>query len=238
MTNEARIEALAQSIYIARNNRKNAVTGPNLLSFLDTTIEWVNQFTPEIEKKADWNFVRINDNEIGNIFDASSVSYALPEEVRKLVVSPYRSLHLYHDTSSIASFKVVSPDLLGRAGDIHDLRSRVTTIGRNIVFSRQMTENELGSNIFADTIQFIPKLSLTDVSLLDLLDEYPDIRQLYVLGIVKNQILPDIVQGGLTPSYSQKFDSYLAECIRENDASADSADADRESFSWVGGVGM
>jgi hypothetical protein len=83
-------------------------------------------------------------------------------------------------------------------------------------------------------------LSLTDVALLDILDDVnnDDIRQLFIMGVVKNQILPDIVQGGLTPTYAQKFDRFLAECIKENNDSADSDNTDRESFGWVGGVGF
>lgn len=236
MTNEQRILELAQDIYLTRNDQRNDAQGTDLEDFIDTTIGWVNQFVPEIEKKADWNFVRTNDDDLGTVQDTDSVSYTLPLGVRKLVINPYRDLTLRQDPAVIASFKLVNPNQQGGPND-YDTRHRATVIGRNIIFSRKMTEQEVGSHIVADSIAFIPKLSRDDVSLLDLFDVFPDIRQLFVLGVVKNQILPDIVQGGLTPSFSQKFDAYLADCIAENNASADASDADRENLGWVSGVG-
>lgn len=235
MTNEERIAQLAQDIYLTRNNQKNDVTGTDLTAFLEETIGWVNQLIPEVEKKTDWNFVRTNNDEVGTVIDGTTISYPLPSGIRKLVISPYRDLTIRHDNSIVASFRMVNPNQQSDPTD-YDVRHRATVLGRNIIFSRPLTEVEFGGTIVADTIAFIPQLSFADVSLLDLFDIYPDIRQLFIFGVVKNQILPDIVQGGLTPSFAQKFDSYLADCIAENNASADASDADRESFSWIGGV--
>lgn len=237
MTNDERITALAQDIYVARHNQSNDVTGSDLTDFLDQTIAWVNQLTPEIEKKADWNFVRTNDDIVGTIVTGSVISYPLPTTIRKLVVNPNRDLTIRFDTSVISSFKLVSPNMAYNPAD-HEVRDRATVLKRNIVFSRPLKDIEVGGDIVADTIARIPALSHTDVSLLDILDTYPDIRQLYVMGVVKNQTLPDIVQGGLTPSYAQKFDAYLADCIAENNASADAADSDYENFGSIAGVGF
>lgn len=238
MTNEERITQLAQDIYLARHNQENDVTGTDLVDFQDQTITWVNQLIPEIELKADWNFVRTNDDTLGTVTEGTTISYPLPTTVRKLVVSPYRDLTIRHDTSIVSTFKLVNPNQQSNPADPSDYRSRATVLKRNVIFSRSLTDTEVGGSIIADTIAFIPKLSRTDVALLDILDEYPTIRQLFVLGAVKNQILPDIVQGGLTPSYSQKFDRYLSECIAENNVTAEADDADRENFGWVSGVGF
>lgn len=238
MANIDRIQELAQDIYLARHSGKNDVEGEDLTDFLDQTIASVNQFIPEIEKEADWNFVRTNDDtSLGRVTRGTTISYPLPSSVRKLVINSHRDLTIRQDGSIVATFKLVSPNQAGDPND-YDTRNRATVLRRKIIFSRSLTDGEVGGTIVADTIAFIPRLSLKDVSLLDMLDENPDIRQLFVLGVAKNQILPDIVQGGLTPAYTTKYTSLLRQCVAENNASSDAEDADRESFAWVGGVGF
>lgn len=234
-----RITALAQSIYQARHNQKNDVEGEDLTAFQNETIEWVNQFIPEIEKKADWNFVRTNDATIGTVTSGTTISYSLPTTVRKLVINPHRDLTIRQDGTIVSAFKLVNPNQTSDPTDF-DVRSRATQLKHKVIFSRPLTDTEVGGTIVADTIAYIPQMSsdLAHTELLDIFDSYPDIRQLFVLGVLKNQILPDIVQGGLTPSYAQKFDMYLQDCITENNASADADDVDRENFGWIGGVGF
>ena len=238
MTNDERIAELAQDIYLARHNQENDVADEDLTAFIEQTIRWVNQFTPEIEKKADWNFVRTNDDtSIGTITAGTTISYPLPSSIRKLVINPQRDLTIRFDDTIVSTFRLVNANQNFNPND-HDIRSRATVLKRNIIFSRSLSDVEIGGSIVADTISFIPQLSRNDTSLLDIFDEYPDIRQLYVYGILKNQVLPDIVQGGLTPSFSQKYAEYLADCIAENNASADADDQDRENFGWIAGVGF
>jgi hypothetical protein len=236
MTNEERIAELAQDIYVERHNQVNGSTGTALTNLLGLTITWINKLIPEIEKRADWNFVRTNDDSVGTVLTGTTIAYPLPSSVRKLVVSPYRDLTIQQDSTIVSTFRLVNPNQQSNPVERYEIRDRATVLRRNVIFSRSLTDAEVGGTIVADTIEFIPKLSYDDVSLLDIFDDYPDIRQLFVLGVVKNQILPDIVQGGLTPSYSQKFDRYLADCISENNASAEADDADRENFGWVSGV--
>lgn len=240
MTNDERIAKLAQEIYITRHNNKNDVSGDDLSDFLDQTVEWVNQFIPELEKKADWNFMRSNDANIGTVSAVGEMSFELPASVRKLVITPDRDLSVRFDNSVVSSFKLVNPNQIATVGDSSDLRDRATVIRRKVIMSRKFNDTEVSGTITADIISKIPKLSRTDVSLLDILDDdnNDDIRQLFILGVVKNQVLPDIIQGGLTPSFSQKFDAFLQDCIAENNASADADDQDRESFAWIGGVGF
>lgn len=238
MDNDSRITALAQDIYIARHNQKNDVTGTDLTDFLDQTISWVNQFIPEIEKEADWNFVRTNDDtRIGTVTLGTTISYALPDAIRKLVINPHRDVTIRQDSTIVSTFKLVNPNQQSDPND-HDLRNRATVLRRKIIFSRPLLATEVGGTITADTIEFIPVLSHIDVSLLDILDVNPDIRQLFVLGVLKNQILADIVQGGLAPSFTTKYSSLLKECVAENNGSAAADDQDRENFSWVSGVGF
>lgn len=245
MDNDTRITAFAQDIYLGRHNQKNDVTGTDLTDFLDQTISWVNQLIPEIEKAkdptdklVDWNFVRTNDDpSIGSVTNGTTISYALPSGIRKLVINPHRDVTIRQDSTIISSFKLVNPNQIYDPND-HDIRSRATVLKRKIIFSRPLVATEVGGTITADTIAFIPQLSHTDVSLLDVLDDNPAIRQLFVYGVLKNQILPDIVQGGLTPSFSKRFDDFLADCISENNASSTADDVDRENFGWVTGIGF
>lgn len=246
MNNTDRITALAQDIYLARHNQQNSATGTDLTDFLNQTIGWVNQLIPEVEMAkdpgghiVDWNFVRTNDDtSLGTVSNTTTISYPLPDSIRKLVINPHRDVTIQQDGSIVATFKLVNPNQNFDPSDRFDIRDRATVIQRKIIFSRLLLPVEVGGTITVDTLAYIPQLSLIDTSLLDILDAYPNIRQLFVYGVLKNQILPDIVQGGLTPSYSQKFDVYLADCIAENNNSADSDDTDRESFGWVGGVGF
>ena len=51
------ILALAQSIYLAKNNRYNDVEGAEEDEFINQTIDWANQWVEELELEADWNYV-------------------------------------------------------------------------------------------------------------------------------------------------------------------------------------
>lgn len=234
--NDARFNALAQDIYIARHNEQNDADGADLTSFLTQTMSWVNQLIPEVEKKADWNFLRTNDDtSIGTVTSGTTISYQLPSSIRKLVINPHRDLTIQQDGTPVSHFRLVNPNQ-GYDPSVYDTRSRATVVNRTIIFSRSLTDVEVGGTIVADTIAYFPTVTATDASLLDIFESYPDIRQLFVYGVLKNQILPDIVQGGLYPAYAQKFDAFLSECVAENNLSADADDQDRENFGWIGGV--
>lgn len=239
---DTRILALAQSIYQARHNQQNDVDGEDLTNFLDETIEWVNQLTPEIDKArdpsgraVDWNHVRTNDAIIGTVTVGTTVSYALPSTVRKLVINPHRDLTIRYGSTIVSTFKLVNPNQTydPRGAEI---RNTATVLQRKVIFSRPLNATEVTGSIVADTVGYFPTLTHSDVSLLDLLDADYDMRQAYVFGVLKNQILPDIVQGGLTPSYAQKFDSYLADCIAANNESSTADEIDREDLSYIHGV--
>lgn len=242
--NDTRITALAQDIYLARHNQSSTASGQDLSDLLDQTISWVNQLIPELHtardasgRLVDWNFVRTNDATIGTVANGTTITYALPAGIRRLVYNPHRDVTIRHDSTIVSSFKLVGPNQ-GYDPEDSDLRDRATVLKGQLIFSRPLNSTEVGGAIVADTIAPIPKLSHTDVSLLDLLDANDTIRQLFVLGVLKNQMLPDIVQGGLDPSFSKKFDDYLAACIMENNISADADDVARESFGWITGVGF
>lgn len=231
MTNEQRIEELAQQIYLARNNDRNDVAGSELTSFLDNTIDWVNQFLPELDKEAYWSWVRENNYEMGIIGSTDEVSFALPITVRTVVKDPERPVHLVKDGRVISTFDVVSPSLIKNLKS-HDNEPRAAIVGRNLVLSRELTDEELGATVYADVVHYLPKLSRDDVTVLDIVDPV----QLIVLGVLKNQVLPDIVQGGLTPSYTQKYADLLEGAKAENEGSSQAEDALGDNLGFVRGV--
>lgn len=229
---EERLLELAQRIYRTMNKTSNQnIAGSDLDRFLDDTIGWVNDFLPELEAEAYWNFSRSNDAVIGAVTD--SHTYELPEDVRTLVIDPRRNLTLQHDGTVISSFKLVDPNQINDPSD-NDVVDRATVVGRRILLSRAPREEEEGADIVADKIDYIPRLSREDVSLMDVVNPL----QLVVLGVAKNWILPDKVSGGLSQSFTQKYAELLRLCKEENDKTAEASIAQRESFGWIGGVGF
>lgn len=231
MTNTEKITALAQRIYLARNGRYNDVDGTELTAFLEETVDWVNQFVPELELEADWNYLRTRGNLIGTVTDLEEQAYDLPETVRKVVVSPYRDVTISHDGAVVSTFTMVNPDQISDPTnpEVHD---RATVINRRLVLSRPLKDTELNGEIRADTIDYMPKLTMNSTVLLDKVEP----EQLLVLGVAKNATLPDIVQGGISPSLTQKYGDLLEKAVAANNATADVLDIQSEDFSFVRGV--
>lgn len=231
MTPTEQITKLAQSAYLTVTGNYNNATGAALTSFLDRTIDWANQLGSELELEADWNYLRTNSYDFGTIVAVGDQTVALPDDVRKLVVSPYRDLVLSQDGAIIARFKTVMPNQIADPTN-PEVMDRVTTINRTLIFSRPFTAEEVGASILADVIAPMPELALTDTTLLDIVTPY----QLLVLGIAKNQSLPDLVRGGTSPSFVQKYNKLLRQAVTENNATASAYEVDRESLGFITGV--
>jgi hypothetical protein len=231
MTATEELTALAQSIYLVEYNRYNDVDGSELTDFIAKTIDWVNQFTQELELEADWNYLRTKDALISTIFDRTIQAYDLPEEARTVVVSPYRDATISFDGAVVSTFAMVSPSNIADPTnpDTHD---RATVINRQLILSRPLTENEVGGELRCDTINFMPQLTTTDTTLLSLVQP----KQLIVLGVAKNATLPDIVQGGISPSIAQKYSDLLKKAVSANNESATAMEVPREDFSFIRGV--
>lgn len=231
--NEQAILALAQQIYRVMNKTSNQnISNPDdLKTFIDDTIDWVNQFLPELEAEAYWGFSRANDDTVGSA-DSSQTTYQLPSNLRTLVVNEHRDLTIRQDGSTVATFKIVNPNQERNPND-YDTRDRVALVGRRLIFSRPFNSAEQGGDIVADSIAYIPRISRQNVDMLDIVTPL----QLVVLGVAKNWILPDKVSGGLSASFAQKYADLLEKAKTENDASSDAYDVVRDSFGYIGGVG-
>lgn len=226
---QTEVEELAQQIYVARKNRKNKVTGTRLTEFLDTTIIQVNQFLAELDKETYWNWVRTNDYVLATATTATS--YTLPDTYRTIVKDEDRPLYIVKDGATVSTWDVVNPSQLKNAKE-GDNPNRVALIARHVVFSRPFTDQELGGDIKVDVVEYLPKLSLSNIDVLSLVDPV----ELIVLGVVKNQTLPDVVQGGLTPSFTQKYADLLNGAKAENDMTSTASSATSDNLSGVRGI--
>lgn len=225
----AEVTDLAQQIYVTRKNRKNQVTGTRLTTFLETTIIQINQFLSELDKEAYWNWVRTNDYALATATTATS--YVLPAIYRTVVKDENRPLYIVKDGLTVSTWDVVAPNQLRNTGS-DDNPNRVALIARNVVFSRALTDQEVGGEIKVDVVKYLPKISLTNIDVLSLVDP----KELITLGVVKNQVLPDVVQGGLTPSFTQKYGDLLGGAKVENDMTSTSSSTVAENLSGVRGV--
>ena len=228
---EDEITQLSQSIYLARNNRYNDVEGQELTDFLNQSIDWINQFLQELEMEANWNYLRTNDYTLGTVPDTATSSFLLPTTVRTIAYSPYRDLTINQDGTPVSTFRMVDPTLILDPTD-RDLIDRATIVGRNLILSRNPKEIEVGGEIKADVLTYMPKLSMDNIDVLNLV--YP--TSLIILGVAKNATLPDIVQGGISPSLAQKYNDLLQKAIAENGKSTDSPFAPREDFGFIRGI--
>jgi len=231
MTPTEELTAIAQSIYLAKNNRYNDVDGDELDDFIAQTIDWINQYTPELELEADWQYLRTNNNLIDTISDREQTAYALPAGVRTAVISPYRDATIQQDGIIVSTFAMVSPNQIYDPAD-PDTRDRATIINNQLVLSRQLTEAEDGGELRADTIAYMPTLTLTDVSLLSTVNP----KQLIILGVAKNATLPDIVQGGISPSLTQKYNDLLKKAVMVNNATSEALEVPMENLGFIRGV--
>lgn len=230
MTDTERLQAFVQSVYLARYNRYiDDITDEDGQEEIAKTIDWTNQFLGEIELESDWQYLRTNDLEIGTVSSATQV-VPIPSGVRKMVVHEDRPLKILQDGAIVSQWEVVDPNHITESTGYYG--NRVTTVGDNLVFSRAFNEGEIGGTITADVIDDMPQLSTDDISVLDLVKP----QALLVLGVAKNAVLPDIVQGGLTPSFTEKYADLLEKAVMQNEASASSGIVDTDDLSVIRGV--
>lgn len=230
MTDAEKIEAFAQSIYLAKSNKYfDDIDGEDGIIYIAQVIDWTNQLLDEIEVEADWYYARSNDYTIGTV-SSTTQTFDLPDDVRKLAVNPDRPLLIQQDGSTVSEWDVVDSGSITR--DNLSTRDKVTTVGDQIVFSRSLKDTEIGGTVIADVINLFPRLSSTNTEVLDFVKP----KQLLILGVAKNSTLPDIVQGGISTSLVQKYNDLLTQAKLENSAASVSDEVQRDDLSYIGGV--
>ena len=232
MAVDTQVMDFAKQIVLAQTGSTDMGKGQTQATMLEEIVMWTNQFLPELETEADWNFSRENNVTIATA-TTESVYDINDDDIRKLVVNEYRPVTIRQDGSVVSSFKVVNPNNLADPTD-HDTGDRATFFNGKLILSRPLYQHEVGGSIVADVIYKLPLLEENDSTLLETVTPV----QLLVLGVVKNRILPDIVKGSLNPSYTQKYNALLTQCKMENDATSAVFDLPHESLSFVSGVGF
>ena len=231
MTDEEKLNKFVQQVYMTRYNRYiDDIEDEDGQVEVEKTIDWTNLFLDELETETDWHYVRKDGETLGTIVTAAQ-TFELDDEIRKLVTSTYRPLLLKQGDSIVSRFEVVDANQITRNTSFPDA-DRVTKVGNKLIFSRAFKDYEIGATVVADTVHYIPRLATDDIEVLDLVKPY----SLLVLGVAKNATLPDIVQGGLSPSFVQKYGDLLEKAIAENEATTVADEAIRDDYSHIGGV--
>jgi len=237
MTNEQLVQQFVKDVYLVRFNRPLDVTTTGGQTEIEKTLSFARMFLNEIESEKNpdgtpinWNWARTNDNNLGTINTVDQV-FALPSTVRRIVVDEDRPLVLMYDGTIVSRFEVVEPNQITRRRLDPSIEDRVATVNRSLVFSRHFKDYEIGATVVTDIIEKLVPLSVADVSVLD---KVP--YQLLVLGTAKNSVRPDIVQGGLAPSFIEQYADELDKAIAENNATSTADSAVYEDFSGIGGV--
>lgn len=225
------IRALAQKVYYSYNGAQNDDTGDDLVEFENNFIIGFNLWKDEYETEAYWNSVYVSDYELAVIADVTTFSFELPDDYRTPVLDINKELKFVSDGTVIARFKLVNPKQ--REVDDDDTNpNRATFVGRNIILSRVPTAEEVGATIVLDVVEYIPDITRTDDTALELI--YSD--QLAVLGIAKNATLGDVTKVSLSPSFSQKYLNELNKAIAINNQTNAVDDMRMDDYSHIGGV--
>jgi len=233
MTDQEILENFVQQVYLVRYGRYiDDIEDEDGVIEIQKTIDWTNMFVPELEREADWNYATRLDVELGTITE-DDTRLELPDEARKLVVAEYRPLIIKQDGVVVSEWEIVDPANLTVHNRYSTTDKRVTWASDGeIIFSRPLEEFEIGGTAYADVVDRFPVLATDDVSLLDFVQP----KMLLILGVAKNATLPDIVQGGLSPSFAQKYAEELSKAKMENNAKAASTPVFTDDFSGVTGV--
>jgi len=190
---------------------------------------WTNSFTSELELKADWKYLRTNNNNLGTVL-ANTPTYTLATTIRKPVYHPQRMLTIQQDGVVVSTWTLVDPDQIQTLQYAYTPDFAMIDNGV-LTFSRIPKDYEVGGMIVADTISWIPQLSLTDSTLLTIVTP----PKILVLGVSKDSLPPDLVRGGLAELIETRYDKLLADAIKDNGGSSLDDDSMADDLSFVGG---
>lgn len=240
MSPKAQLEAITQSVYLVIKGRYfDDISGEDGLVLQAQTMDWCNMFLDELEnetdtegKPLDWRWVRQQGATIGTaVEDASSIT--APATMLNLLADEGRYVQIKVDGTVVSHWAVVAPDQITNKSD-RITEDMVTFTGTTISFSRAFKDYENGGTIVGDITTSFPRLTKNNVTVLSLVKP----KSLLILGIAKNASLPDIVQGGLSPSYAQKYSDLLNNAIARNETGTVGDTAQRDDYSYIGGVGF
>lgn len=234
------ITDFAQSVNLVIKNRYfDDIASADGQTFIAQVVDHTNQLLDELENVTDqmgepvnWKFMRQTAFDLGTA-TSGETAVDLDSSVQALITDAGRYVQISDSAGTVLSnWQVVdAPQVTNKATVQAD---KVYVAGGQLIFSRAFTDTEDGGSITGDVVASIPRLTTTNVKALSLVKP----KQLLILGVAKNFSLPDIVQGGLSPSYVQKYNDLLQSAIARNNASSGNDTVERDSFAYVSGVGF
>lgn len=233
------VTILAQAIYAQTHGIENDVSGTDLTAFLNLTISWTNFFASDLELAADWKFLRTNNNNLGTI-TTGNTQYPLDPTIRKPIYHPQRLLTIQQDGIVVSKWTLVDPDQIQADPRYSTATNSQGYTGPDyamvdngvLTFSRIPKDYEVGGTIIADTVAWIPQLTLTDSTLLQTVTP----PKLLILGVAKDQLPPDLVRGGLASLIETRYDKLLAAAISDNGGTSMDDDSMPDDLSGIGGI--
>lgn len=241
MTPQQKMDQFVQDVYLTRNGQfLDSLTDTDGLDEVRKCYRFANMYLDELERESDndgrpmqWNFARRNDVDLGTIL-ASNTPITLPAAAKKLVIDANRPVTITSGGIAIAHFDVVDAGQITKRTDM-STTDKVTVPKRTLIFSRNFNSQEITGHVIGDVIDLLPRLDSADpTTSATLLDIVP--YQLLVLGTAKNATLPDIVQGGLTPSFIQKYNDMLDQVKMENGDSSMADEGVTDDLGYIGGI--
>lgn len=247
MTPLEQLQAFTQSVYLVIKGRYfDDIDTSDGTVLVQQTVDWANMFVDELETEVspdgtplDWKWLWQMGAELGSATQGDA-SITTPSTVNYLLADENRYVQITVGEAVVSNWVVVSPDQISNKGD-RVTQDMCAQVGSSIVFSRAFKDYEAGGTITGDiTIKF-PRITYTisggvlTVTNLKLLTTVQP-KTLLILGVAKNASLPDIVQGGLSPSFAQKYADLLNNAIARNNTGAVANVAQRDNMSDVAGV--
>lgn len=241
------LQTFAQRVYLVIKNRYfDDLTSADGKVFLQQVVDWTNMFIDELEAEVDpmgqlvnWKWSRDLGHTLGTVVEGAA-SISKPAEISDLIAGENRYVQILQGSSRVANFAVVEPDQISNKAD-RVTEDMCALVGETIVFSRAFKDTEANGTIIGDVMLPTPRLAFnpttglaTNVKALTLITP----QQLLLLGVAKSATLPDIVQGGLSPSYLQRYNDLLGNAIARNMASSRSDVTGREDLGSISGVGF
>lgn len=258
----AQLQAFAQSVYLMIKDRYfDDLTSVDGQTFLLQTVDWANMYIDELEYEVnsdgepiDWIWVRRPATVLGSatytdgktngsiLWDATNFNNLITGTDRFVqILSPVDGI------TPVANFTVVSPSELSNDPQ-RNILDMCALVNGSIMFSRPFQTSENGGSIVGDVTVYLPRIqtgiatsgALNGQVIATNVDIFKTVLPLTLLklGTVKNSILPDIVKGGLQPSYVQKYNDLLTNAINRSQDSSLSPTVDYDDYGAVRGVGF
>jgi hypothetical protein len=232
------LRTFADDVYLTIKNRFfDEIEGEDGVVYVNQVVRWITMFLDELETAVDpngmpidWWFMRASGATLGTVTEGNS-SITIPTTILRVLTDEQRYVQITVDGKVVSNWPVVHPkNMPNRSSQVKE--DRCAVVGTSLVFSRAFRDTEANGTITGDVVNKLIRPSLTNVKVFNVVQP----RQLLVLGVSKNATLPDIVQGGLSPSYVQKYNDLLQGAIARSNATSQSQDAAWQDMSDVRGV--